>query len=610
MHDAGPPIPLPLILFLGAAVFAPPIFNRLGLGAVVGYLVAGVLLGPTGFSIFSDPHQTLRIAELGVVLLLFIIGLEMELSRLHAIRNDLFTLGLVQILLSTAALGGIAWAIGFQPVSASLIGFALSLSSTALTTRLLDERGDLNRRYGQRTLAALIMQDLAVVPVLALVPALADGAGQAIRLVDIATNLGIAVLSLAGIVLAGRYLIDPLLRRLTHTGTQEVMIAAALLLVFGAAEISDAVGLSMALGAFLAGLLLARSSYRHELKADVEPFRSLLLAFFFMSVGMSLDVRGVFDNWELLAVSLVGLFAVKAVIAAGTAQLTGSSTAQAWKIGAFLAPASEFSFVLLPLLSQFNVISDSNANFLMALGILSMVFGAPFAKLTIELARRCQAQPEIPNQDYENVHGTVLVIGFGRFGQVAAQLLLAEGIETVLIDNSGERIRQAARFGFKVWYGDGTRLDVLRAAGAAGASLILVCIEGQDLSLRVVDLIRDEFPNAKIMVRAQTREHAIELMNRGVDFQIRETFESAMVFGREALHALGYSKESSAEVEEDVRRRDEERLEIQRAEGLDAGVRLLHEKRLLPEPLRRAKRGVALNPEAAEAIEKKAEQGA
>ena len=599
--EHGSALPIELIVFLAAAVIAPPLFNRLGLGAIVGYLAAGLLIGPSGLDIFHDAEGTLKIAELGVVLLLFLIGLELELSRLLEMRRDILGFGAAQLGLTTAVLTAFGWWMGLDIDGAIAAAFALALSSTAIATKILDERGHFTRSYGQRTFSVLLAQDLAIVPAFALIPALAVGEQNFIDPSAVALHVAAAIGVLSIIVVSGRYLINPILHFLVRNGGHEVMIAAALLLVFGAAIISESVGLSMALGAFLAGLLLAESNYRHELEVNVAPFRSLLLSLFFMGVGMNLDLGIVAGAWHYLLFALIVLTAVKFAIASGVALWRGSSRADAIRVGSLLTPSSEFAFVLLPLAVSTGLFNRDIGQLILALGVLSMMIGPPMIAILERVAVRLRkpvTTEGIEKAEALDGHGrAALVIGFGRFGQAAAQFLLTEGVETTLVDNNVEGVRLAARYGFKVYYGDGSRIDVLRACGAQDARIILVCVHDPELSLQIVDLVKREYPLAKIFVRAITREHAIELHNRNVEFEVRETLESAMQLGHAALRALGFSEDRAAKVEADIRRRDFERLELQRAEGLDAGKHLLH--RSPDEPLLgTAQPGIALNPEA------------
>jgi monovalent cation:proton antiporter-2 (CPA2) family protein len=611
-HISG--LPLAFLIFLLAAALAPPLFRRLGLPAIVGYLAVGILIGPAELGVFDRPDETLSFAELGVVLLLFVIGLELDVSRLVAMRRDIVLLGAAQLAVTAAIFAGIGHWLGLTPRGAVVAGFALALSSTAVATRLLDDRGQITRPYGQRTFAILLAQDFAVVPALALIPILGGAGAAAPDFAAGALRTVVALGAFAAILAAGRYLTDPVLRMLARSGTREVMIAAALLLVFGAAWVAQLAGLSMALGAFLAGLLLSQSRYRHELAADVEPFRGLLLALFFMGVGMSLDVKAVLAAAPLMAVGLAILIVVKMGV---TFLLTrfggGSGREDGLRIAALLMPASEFAFVLMPVAAGAGVIAAPTANLVSALGVLSMIVG-PVLTMAIERLRPRlfpRVRPAGIDDGLGAARGEVLVIGFGRFGHIAAQLLLAEGIETTLIDGDPDRIRNAARFGFKVYYGDGTRPDVLRAAGAEHMRAFLVCVEDPDAALLIVSYLHAHHPGGKILVRSYDRVHSLALLDAGADYELRETYESAILFGRTALEVLGLEAERAREIEADVRRRDTERFALQRAEGIYAGLDLMHQKAVRPEPLTTpARLGEALNTEAAEAVGADAEQKA
>jgi monovalent cation:proton antiporter-2 (CPA2) family protein len=602
--DAHTPIlSLQLLVFLAAAVCAPPIFNRLGLGVIVGYLAAGIMIGPFALGVFRDPGEILRVAELGVVLLLFVIGLELELARLVALRGDIVVLGISQLALTTAVIAIPAALLGLPPVAACIAGFSLALSSTAIAVKVLEDRGHVTRPYGQRSFAVLLTQDMAIVPILALVPVLA-GHGEAGFSLDGTLRAIAAIAVFAVALVAGRRIMDPVLRALARSGARETMIAAALLLVFGAAMAANAAGLSMALGAFLGGLVLAESIYRHELEADVEPFRGLLLALFFMGVGMNLDLHTVVATAPLLLAGLVLVVAAKMLVAVGIARMSGSPLPDALRIGALLAPASEFTFVLLPIAAGEGLLDAGVANFLAALAALSMMIGPPLAAAIERLLPRFNPPTKTDAEAEANFdevgRGEVLVLGFGRFGQIAAQLLLNSDIDTTLIDGNADRIRLAARFGFKVYYGDATRLDVLHAAGAGRARVILVCVENPAASLAIVDLVQRDFPLAKILVRSYDRAHSLALTEKGVDYELRETYESSILFGRAALEALGMEPAEAAAVAADVRRRDAERFARQRAEGMDAGTDLIHQKVIRPEPLiPPARIGRVLNPDAA-----------
>lgn len=578
------------LVFLGAAVVAGPVARRLGLGVAVGYIAAGLVIGPAALGFIEEPEAVLQVAEIGVVMLLFLIGLELRIERLIALRRLVIGLGGVQITLTTAAFAGIGWLLGLQPPAALAIGVALAFSGTAMALQILQERGHLNRPYGEKTFSVLLAQDLAVVPALALVPMLGDGGSQATDWTSALISAGIGAGAIAAIVFAGRYLLNPLFKLLAGVGAREVMTAAALLVVLGAAEIAHAAGLSMAMGAFLAGVLLAGSSYRLELEADIEPFRGLLIALFFMGIGMTIDVRVVAESWALLLGGVVVYLGVKLAVAGGAARLFGSPIPYALRIGALLAPAGEFAFVLIPLAGMEGLIDARAASLLAALAALSLMVAPALAAMVERVAERATPKTTDPVEDYSDVKGEVLVIGFGRVGQIAAQLLLAEGVDVTLIDANGARVEQAAKFGFKVYYGDGSRLDVLRAVKADEARAIVICVDDVAVTNRIVEMARSSFPLTKLVVKAYDRGHALDLYGIGVEQVVRETFESALMIGRLALEAAGVDAERAAEIEEDVRRRDYQRLEIQRVEGITGGRHLAYTNRPIPEPLSQPKR--------------------
>jgi monovalent cation:proton antiporter-2 (CPA2) family protein len=596
------------IIFLGAAVIAVPIFRKLKLGSVVGYLAAGIVIGPTGLGLFSDANAVLTLAELGIVMLLFIIGLELKPSRLWSMRQDIFGFGLAQIILCGAVLGGIVFFAGVSWRTAIVAGAGLALSSTAFAVPLMEERSELTQPYGQRAFAILLMQDLAIVPLLALVALLAPGEHAPTG--GWTQTLGILA-AVAAVVLSARFLLNPLFRILANAQAHEIMTAAALLVVLGAAFIMQAAGLSMAMGAFLAGVLLAESSFRHELEADIEPFRGLLLGLFFIAIGMGIDLKLVVANAPLIACAVLILMTVKSAIIYGISRMSGSAHADAVRIAGVLAQGGEFAFVLFGAAATAGIMSPLNSNLLIATVTVSLALTPLAFAIANRLAER-KTTAEIMEMDFSDAKGKVVIIGFGRFGQVVAQFLLSQGIEVTAIEHDVEQIRAASRFGFRVYYGDGTRLDVLRAAGAADASLIALCVVKKDVSAKIVDLSQAHFPMAKLYVRSYDRRQSLELLRKNVDFQIRETYESAVAFGVAALEALGFTADQANEVEEDIRRRDAERMALQLAEGeITVGNNNMFTQAVNPEPLVRPKHiAKALNQEAREATKTEASEDA
>ena len=592
------------LVLLTAAVLSVPIARRLGLSAIVAYLIAGIVIGPHGLAAFGTPESIIPVSELGVVMLLFLIGLELELGRLVALRRAIFGLGAAQLALTALAIGTPAYLVGLVDWRGAVVaGVALAMSATAIALEILEERGQLQQDYGQRAFAILLFQDMAVVPLLAALPLLAQAGGSThTNIGDGLRAVALIVGAILLIVVAGRYLLNPFFRLLAQTGSREVMTAAALLVVLGAALIMQKAGMSMALGAFLAGVLLAESNYRHELEADIEPFRGLLLALFFMGIGMSIDLAVVRANVWLILVAAIVITALKATIVWLLFRATCVREADALRAGSVLTAAGEFAFVLIPLGGSLDVLDPRQGSILTAVAAITMLLGPLVATLTEAVLRRFKPLDAREPDDFSEARGSVLVIGFGRFGQIVSQCLLAEAIDVTTIDNDPGMIQDAAGFGFKVYYGDGTRLDVLRAAGAGDARLIAVCIDNREAASRVVDLVHAEFPGTKLYVRSFDRRHTLQLIAKGVDFELRETYESALVFGRSTLEALGIDSERAAATEQFVRSRDLDLLALQQAEGLSAGADLLR-TRMVHEPLSTPAREVKpLNPEAEEII--------
>jgi glutathione-regulated potassium-efflux system protein KefB len=593
------------LVLLAAAVISVPIARRIGLSAIVAYLIAGVVIGPFGLAIFRTPGSILSVADLGIVMLLFLIGLELEFGKLMAMGRAMASLGTAQLTLTAIAIAALAYSLGLLGWRGALVaGIALALSATAIALQILEERGQLQQLYGQRAFAILLFQDMAVVPLLALLPLLGEGGGPHGGAVAALRSVAVIAGAILLVVAAGRYLLNPFFRLLAATGAREAMTAAALLVVLGAALTMLAAGMSMALGAFLAGVLLAESNYRHELEADIEPFRGLLLALFFMGVGMTIDLNVVRANLVLIIAAALVLTVLKAAIVYLLFRATCRRPADALRAGSVLTGAGEFAFVLLPLGATLAIFDAAQVSLLTAIAATTMLMGPPVASLADFALRRLAPRDPREPDDFSEARGAVLVIGFGRFGQIVSQCLLAEGIDVTIIDKDPDMIRDAGGFGFKIYYGDGTRLDVLRAAGAGKVRLVAVCIDDREAASHVVDLLNAEFPGVKTFVRAYDRRHTLQLMAKGADFNVRETFESALVFGRSALEALDFAPERAATVIEFVRARDQDRFTLQLAEGVGAGRDLLR-ARMVQEPLSEVEReATALNPEAEAIIEK------
>lgn len=578
------------LAYLAAAVVAVPLFKRLGLGSVIGYLAAGVAIGPAGLALVADDERVLHVAELGVVLLLFLIGLELQPSRLWSMRRDIFALGTLQVVASTAALASMFALSGFDARIATVAGAGLALSSTAFAMQILQERGHSTLPFGRRAFSILLLQDMAIVPLLTLVSLLAARGGeQPQSLGEAATEVAAVAGAVALVVFTGRFLLNPVFRILAGAHAREIMTAAGLLVVLGAAGVMQSVGISMALGAFLAGVLLSESNFRHTLEADLEPFRGLLLGLFFMSVGMTLDIAVLIDSWHIVLGFALATLAIKGLILYGASRMFGSGNADALLISATLPQGGEFAFVLFSAAVAGGLFNQQLASILSAVVILTMaltpVITAAFDRVIAELRERGVATTAF--ESFEDTRANVLIIGFGRFGRMVAQMLEAEGIGITAIDNSPQRIREAAKIGVKVYYGDATRADVLRAAGAGEARLIALCMESQPTMRKSIEIIRADFPGARLFCRARDRLHAAELIRTGVEFQIRETVESGLVFGRHALLELGIPAERVREVEEHVRRLDLERLALEAQGDTEGSLELLH----MPAPPSRPSRG-------------------
>ena len=615
MAEAGATIGLAQVAaLLGAGVVAAPVFRKLGLGSVLGYLAAGVIIGPFGLKLFSEPETILHVAEFGVVIFLFIIGLEMRPTRLWSLRKDIFGLGAAQVMGAGILLTFTGMAAGLSVPVAFVAAMGFVLSSTAVIMQMLDERGDLSAPQGQRAVSILLLEDLAIVPLLAVVAVMASVMGLAGEAAPpLWRTLGLAIGAVAVVFLAGKYLMNPVFRILARYGGREVMTAAALLVVVGAAWLMDLGGLSMAMGAFLAGVLLSESTFRHQLEADVEPFRAILLGLFFLSVGMSLDLAVVLADWRIVLGGVIAFMAVKAVAIYGVARIFKASEREAVERAVLFAQGGEFAFVLYAAALTTGVFDARISGIATAVVILSMVL-TPLT--TIAIARLMPPVDLDPDgadgvDRANNLRERVLIIGFGRFAQVVSQPLLARDVDVSIIDMDVEMIQAAGNFGFKVYYGDGARLDVLRASGAANAETILVCVDKPETADRIVELVKAEFPLTKLFVRAYDRGHAIRLVQAGVEYQLRETFESALVFGHQVLIDLGFTHEQAEETIEDVRRRDEERLSLQMVEGITAGRSLMRGniRTTKPEPYVKPRReGQALNEEAADALEEEEER--
>ncbi|PKF32379.1 monovalent cation:proton antiporter-2 (CPA2) family protein [Acinetobacter proteolyticus] len=562
------------VVLLAAAVIAVPIFKRIGLGSVLGYLIAGLIIGPFGFAFFHDSASILHIAELGIVMYLFVIGLEMQPSHLWSLRREIFGLGTLQIVACALALTGVGLLFGFTWQVAFIGAAGFVLTSTAIVMQLLGDRGDIAQPQGQKIVAILLFEDLLIVPLLAIVAFMAPNhvvESTSTRL----ESIGIGLIAIAGLIAAGYWLLNPLFRLLAAAKAREVMTAAALLVVLGAALLMQVSGLSMAMGAFLAGVLLSESTFRHQIEADIEPFRGLLLGLFFLGVGMSLDLSVVAQNWKLIISGVLAMMFAKALMIYIVARVTKSSHTEALDRALLMAQGGEFAFVLFAAAVSAQVIDNSIKSNLTAIVVLSMVL-TPILGIIFKRFTETKDQINLDNVSIaEGLSGSVLMIGFGRFGQVTSQLLLARGVDVTIIDNDIDMIQNAEKFGFKIYYGDGCRLDILHASGASTAQAIVVCVDSKETTNRIVELVTHEFPLAKLLVRSYDREHSLYLVKHQVDYMIRETFESAIKFGGVILQELGVDEDEVQRITEEIRDRDDERFETEiAADDVYAGVGL------------------------------------
>lgn len=552
------------LVYLTAGVVSVPIAKRLGLGSVLGYLIAGALVGPFMLDLVGEPGDVMRFAEFGVVILLFLIGLEVRPALLWEMRTSIFGLGLAQVLASAALVGAVAAILGAPPAVAVAAGLILALSSTAIVLQTLEEKGLRQGPTGQATFGVLLFQDLAVIPLFALLPLLGPGAvvsqsGHESVLAGLPewARVAASLAAVAGVVIGGRYLTRPMFRFIAAARLREIFTGAALLLVVAVAALMEMVGLSPALGAFLAGVVLAESEFRRELETDIEPFRGLLLGLFFITVGAGLNF-GLVAAQPVLIISLaVGLMAVKFVAMFGVGLAFRRNRRDAATIAVALAQGSEFAFVLLAFVQGAGVMDAEQAAIAIAVVALSMALTPlAFALHDRLVLNRIGPLAEPERLTFETGAPDVIVAGFGRFGQIATRLLTAHEFKVVLLDSSIEQIDVIRKFGWQVHYGDATRLDLLRAAGADKAKLLLVAIDDKDKAVELVRAATEYFPNLTILGRAFDRRHAYELIRAGADGLERETFEGALAFGRKALVRLGLSERRAAKAASIFREQD------------------------------------------------------
>ncbi|PAV25187.1 potassium:proton antiporter [Tamilnaduibacter salinus] len=533
------------LVLLGAALILLPIFQRLGFGSILGYLVAGIIVGPLGLGLVMGGDQVLHFAELGVVLMLFLVGLELEPAQLWAQRHRLVGLGASQVGLSTVLLSLAFWLLGF-PVNQSLaIGATLALSSTAFVVQMLVETNQLGTPQGRSGFAILLFQDLAVIPILLLLPVLAGGQsdGESPQLLA-----GLA--ALVAMVLAGRYALNPWLGWLAKLRNREVMTASALMVVLGAAALMEHLGLSMGLGAFVAGVLLANSPYREQLETDIQPFKGLLLGLFFLAIGMTMDLGLLVESPGTIVLYLVLLLAIKAAVLMAIAQVRSVSWRSTVRFGILLSQGGEFAFVLLTQARALDLVGSDLAGQLNLVVALSMASTPLLLRLTTALSPEEQGG-DARDAEHDSIpsgHPQVVIAGLGRFGQITARILVGRQIPFTALDADPDEIALLRRYGNEVYFGDVTRLDLLRNAGLEHARVLVLSVDDVDDSLKTVDLVKQHFPDVTIVARARDRHHAYALRERGIELVVRETFESALKSARLTLMQLGLPESTAIDL--------------------------------------------------------------
>ncbi len=563
------------LIYLGAAVIAVPVSKALGLGSIIGYLAAGMAIGPWGLGLVTNVQDILHFAEFGVVLMLFLVGLELEPKRLWSLRRPIFGWGSAQVMGCAAVLFIALWGASlFIPAISTALGgwktavvaaLGLALSSTAIALQVMGERNLLPTSSGQAGFSILLFQDVAAIPILALIPLLgvSSEVNEASSGVDTAYAAIKIIAIIAGIVIGGRLLLRPLFRWIARSKTPEIFTAASLLLVVGIAALMLFVGLSMALGAFLAGVLLAESEYRRELETDIEPFKGLLLGLFFIAVGMSIDFSVLINSPLLIAVVLTAFIAIKFAVIYGITRLMHVPFQERPVLSLLLAQGGEFAFVVFQAAAGAKVFAPETASLLIGVVALSMLI-SPLILIAIDklwLPRYANCGVELPDEISEQQAAPIIIAGFGRYGQIVGRLLLAQDIPTTVLDHDAEMIETARSFGYRVFYGNATRLDLLRTAGAATAQILVVAVDDVEQSLAIVDLAKEHFPLLQLVVRARDATHWNKLRDRDVTLIQREVFESSLQSASSVLELLGYAAPDASRIVQLFRTHNYELLE-------------------------------------------------
>lgn len=545
------------VVLLLAAVIAVPLAKRWQLGAVLGYLGAGALIGPSGLRLIDNTEQIKQLSELGVVLMLFVIGMELSPQRLWVMRRSVFGHGSLQMVATAALIGGVAYFFGIGWKTALVVGLGLALSSTAIDLQLLAERKELTSAHGRLGFAILLFQDVAAIPILALIPILGAGHGSGSAVGDLFAALRV-ILTIAGVVVVGRYLLRPLFRAVAKVGTPEVFTAATLLVVIGTAWMMELAGISMSLGAFLAGVLLADSEYRHEIEAQIEPFRGLLLGLFFVSIGMSLDVKMALAQPQLVVSLLLALIALKALVLYAVSRFAaGEDQQQSVALAAVLAQGGEFAFVVFTLAASNNLISNDQRDLLVLVITLSMAATPLLVRLRAEFMPKSKTKSTREFDKLDIATPRVIIAGMGRVGQIVARMLNANKIQFTALEVDPEQVDFMRHFGNMVFFGDASRLEVLRAAQADKAEIFVIATEDPESNLRTARLLKRHFPHLKVFARARNRQHVFKLMDLNLDSIVRDTFFSSLEIARGVFESLGYDEATARDYVQRFRQHDE-----------------------------------------------------
>jgi len=550
------------IIYLVAALVAVPISRKLGFGSVLGYLLAGICIGPYGFGFIKDGEHILHFAELGVVFLLFVIGLELQPSRLWVLRRMVFGLGSAQVVISAGAIAALGMLFGLELTTAIMVGFILALSSTAFVLQMLAEKKQLTTTHGRAAFAILLFQDLAVIPLIAVLPMFGTSTGQGFEL----TGLAIALTTIAGLIIGGRYLLRPVLRIAARTEIPEIFSATALLVVIGAALLMQVAGMSMVLGAFIAGMLLADSEYRHQLEADIAPFKGLLLGLFFIAVGMSVNLRLLLQQPGTIMLIVVALMLAKALVLFPLARLFGiCDTRGAVSLAVVLAQGGEFAFVLFAIVARHQILDTGVIDQLILAVAVSMLL-TPIAYVVNEWMLGRMDKSEEPEYDQLEVQQhRVIIAGFGRFGQIVGRLLATVGKTFTALEIDASQVDVVRRYGNVVHYGDASKLDLLRAAGAGQATLFVLAIDDIEASVKTATTVIRHFPGLTIVARARNRRHQHHLMDLGVKHIFRETFFSSLAMSQQVLTDIGFAEGEANRIVETFRDKDEQLIREQHA---------------------------------------------